>query len=278
MSGCLFVKDMESQILSKKSPMFYISKEYLKKEKAAKNVTDVSIVEEVHELGFFFKRGREEEENEEDTDLTSTFQVPIIKQELDNTSSYMNIGSFQQEIISMCMRESKPENLLFSALAHCIEEKRDDSDTKSVKPEDKKRKFSTDSLHKRLKRLFVTFLQKQFVRLFSYEAPKVPKASVSNVTIQYNKTFLNYNVGEFYFNMCNTEINNPFRDEEKASFLNCKIKDLYQLYSKNFLDHDLKKLKEKESEPYCEKLKKKSLAFLDYYTYLKPFQKKIKIR
>jgi len=226
-----------------------------------------------------FKRERLEQFDrigDEDRQTHTDFLSPLAKIEpLIDDFCFRNICNFQKEITSMCLRESFPEHLIFPSLS------RNGNSQKIIppkKPEDKKRKFSTDSLHKRIKRIFISFIQKNFSKHFTLTPPKVPKHSVSNVTIKYNKIFLEMSVKEFYLQMCGFDLGlyQTSYSEDQEVFLNCKIKDCYKFYTKNFLENDLKKLKEKESEQYCEKIRKRSLAFLDYYTYLKPFQKKLK--
>jgi hypothetical protein len=214
------------------------------------------------------------DESSDSEELSILFQFPAYFFINSEECSIRNITNFQDEMALneyTLLNKNRKSSEILEKESEFLEET-------------KRRKYSIDSLHKKLKRLFIDFLQKYYCKLFGTTGPpKISQKAISNVTIEFNKRLLSMKVNDFFKNFCN---NNPMEKlmqkgkleeiKEILVFLNKTIKDFIQFYFITVFPEDLIKLREKETVHYCSKLQQRSKIFVEYYTILKPFQKKIK--
>ena len=154
------------------------------------------------------------------------------------TESTINIENFQKHIFFLKgMNESYSNMQPFNCERNDTfiinkSEEIQKLDKKSQETGVKRRKWSNDSIHKKLKRLFLKFLQKSYGVLFQNIPPKIPQSAISDVSIKFNKGLLNYTIGEFYEKICFLEVNiNDIIDQSGIKkFLCTPLKDYYNQY------------------------------------------------
>jgi hypothetical protein len=212
--------------------------------------------------------------------LSKTIKIPFqtpLTYENDNEptdESIKNIINFQNDITLL------NNNVLFGNLTL---EKDSEGKTKSQFPDDNifvhRRKWSNDSIHKKIKRFFFKYIQNKFSVFLSRKPPKIPQKVVSDVTIKFNKFMFNLNIEEFYQKFCDFDImkliNKKMKSGEAAKeFSKYMLHDLYYKYIQDQFDTDIDRICCNESSEYYEKMKQKSRKFVEYFLKLEPFQKK----
>ena len=138
----------------------------------------------------------------------------------------------------------------------------------SKKRENKRRKWSTDSFNKKIRRFFFNFLNKYFEYLFLIKSPSIPRYIMIDATKKFNKILFNQKVCDFYQNYCNLNLINSKLNMDnlnKGLFLNSSISNFYSFYLLFHFQNDLDKLKKKESVKYIEKFILLSMKLSDYY-------------
>jgi hypothetical protein len=173
----------------------------------------------------------------------------------EDDSSQKNIEIFQKEIM---LSNNSLQLLYFNA-----------------ELESKRRKWSTDSIHKKIKRLFFCFIKASFFAVTGEKSPKIPHQVISNVTLNYNKSLFNMNVINFFSNFCCFKKIEGNLKENANFFFQTTLRDLYIFYVKNIIQKDLSEISRKESDLYNFTLVRKSLVFLDFYDKKRTEKKKV---
>jgi hypothetical protein len=191
---------------------------------------------------------------------------PISCFEEDFLSKVVNIKHFQKEIDEM--KGSK-----------CNIINKEIKQNKYPKEEKYRRKYSTDSQHKKIKRFFFLYLRWFCSETLKTTLPKIPNFVITNVTITFNKHVFDLDIRDFFKEFCKFSF---FPNEKERNFdlkeemlLTSKIKDFYSFYLNNQFEKDLNLLKRKESLMYLQIFKKRGINLIDYYSQLEPFKKKL---
>ena len=188
--------------------------------------------------------------------------------------SIKNIINFQKDI-ALYNNNDPAENLAIK--------QEDQGITNSLTPDENlfvhRRKWSNDSIHKKIKRFFFKYIQNKFSFVLSRKPPKIPQNVISNVTIKFNKYMFNLNIEEFYHKFCDLDImklinKKMISGEEANQFSKYMLQDLYHKYIEDQFDIDIDRICNNESTEYYEKIRQKSRKFVDYFLKLEPFQKK----
>lgn len=141
----------------------------------------------------------------------------------------------------------------------------------------RRRKFSNDSIHKKIKRFFLIFLCQRFKEIFKITSPKIPQQVVMNVSISFNKEMLKLSIKDFYSNLCNTDLQDFHNSEEQTNFLNTSLTSFYDEYLSQKLAYDIDELRQKETREYTMKVYKEAQNFTTYFSVMKPFIKQSKL-
>jgi len=212
--------------------------------------------------------------------LSKTIKIPFqtpLTYENDNVptdESIKNIINFQNDIT--LLNNNVP-------LGNLTIEEEIEGKSKSPFPDDSvfvhRRKWSNDSIHKKIKRFFFKYIQNKFTFFMSRKPPKIPQIVVSDVTIKFNKFMFNLNIEEFYQKFCDLDIlklvNKKMKSGEAAyKFSKFMLQDLYYKYIQDQFDTDIDRICCNESSEYYEKMRQKSRKFVEYFLKLEPFQKK----
>ena len=83
-------------------------------------------------------------------------------------------------------------------------------------------------------------------------------------------------IKQFYERFCT----HKFPEEntsEQSSFINLQLKEFYNVYLEERFNDDFLKLQINETVDYYQKVLAKALKFINYYSLMKPFQKKINL-
>ena len=198
----------------------------------------------------------------ESLDKLVKFFIPNLQHEFDIPSpDISNIMMIQNEI---SMINQKPQNILQLLNNHpkpifkCILKKH----------ENKRRKWSRDSINKKIRRFFFNFLQKYFQSLFLIKSPPIPRCIIINATKKFNKVLFIQKVHDFYINYCNLNLFDSklnIDDLNKVLFFDSSISNFFSFYLLIQFQNDLDILKKKESVKYIEKFILKSMKLCDYY-------------
>jgi len=147
----------------------------------------------------------------------------------------------------------------------------------------RRRKYSKDSFHKKIKRLFMNFLRKHCQRIVTTKLAKIPQKVITDVSITYNKKLFQSTINEFFTSFCHINIEEDAKNEGKVidqklrKFLDLPLKDCFRNhYLKDYFYNDLLIIQQKENESFCNKLQELSKTFIDYYLSFKPYQKKFR--
>jgi hypothetical protein len=192
----------------------------------------------------------------------------------EHEESIRNIINFQENI--KLLNTSSPGNL------ELLEQERKERIKKRWKKpiilETKRRKWSNDSIHKKIKRFFFIFLQGRIKSFINRDPSKIPYEIVSNSSIQFNKPLLISTVEEFYEKYCSISFNKDKMKEEKTEFeklMKYQVKDIYsEFISTKTFNRNLKEMRKKESSAYCKRFLEVALNLVNYYVFLLPFKKK----
>jgi len=144
------------------------------------------------------------------------FQSPVYQiscYDEDFLSNVVNIKNFQREI-----EEMKGSN--------CNIINKETNQNKYPKEEKHRRKYSTDSQHKKIKRFFFLYLRSFLSETFKTTMPKIPNFVITNVTITFNKHVFNLHIRDFFKEFCDFSF---FRDEKER---NLELKEELLLTSK----------------------------------------------
>jgi len=286
----MFSKNSSSETLnSQEAKNGTISKCLTKRKKSADSYDSfVNISSENSRKADISLPDNNNEGNEDNQDskeeMSVNFLTPTVNSNNKDEVCFKNILNFQKELHPTPHIEKKePPGDKIGTTRREHDKKMIIFEKKQYKNENERRKYSIDSLHKKIKRLFFDFLENKIKMVFDVSnPPKIPHNTISNVTIKYNKKILSYTISEFYLHICNYNFNQKIKENagkvsnELYKFLNIKIKDYFILYFKEQFEKDLSLLAQKESVYYCNKLKQRALIFVEYYTKLKPYQKKLK--
>lgn len=204
-----------------------------------------------------------------DLTLKTIFQKPLdlTEQHEPSIETHYNIINFQN-IIRHNNLDSSPNNLevYYKDITNCKV-----SNYPNVNL--KRRKFSKDSINKKIKRFFLIFLEEKFSDIMKMLPPKIPTIVIRDVSIEFNKNILNSSIKEFYEKYCSFEFTFTFNDSSKNEFLNTSLKDFYQCYIIEKIKADLQILGKKETIEYIIKVEENAQNFINYYMLVKPFKK-----
>ncbi len=179
------------------------------------------------------------------------------------TTQY-NIKNFQNFIFYNNL-DSSPDNLEIYYL-----ETLNNKENSKSKFNLKRRKFSKDSINKKIKRLFLLFLQEKFFAVMKTHPPKIPTLVICDVSIVFNKEILNASIKSFYEKYCSFNILS--NNNDTSQFLNTRLKDFYQNYLDEKIKADLQILCNKETLEYSTKVEENAHNFINYYMSMKPFR------
>jgi hypothetical protein len=285
----MFSKNSSSETLnSQEKKNGTISKCLTKRKKSANSYeSPVNISPEISrkaEISLSLINNEFNEEQDDSEEMCVNFLTPTVNSNNKDEVCYKNILNFQNELHPAPNIEKKePVGDKLGPTRREHDKKKIIFEKKQYKNENERRKYSIDSLHKKIKRLFFDFLENKIKTLLDVSnPPKIPHNIISNVTIKSNKKILSYTISEFYLHICNYNFTQKSKENaskissELYKLLNIKIKDYFILYFKEQFEKDLSLLAQKESVYYCNKLKQRAFIFVEYYTKLKPYQKKLK--
>jgi len=285
----MFSKNSSSETLnSQEKKNGTISKCLTKRKKSANSYeSPVNISPEISrkaEISLSLINNEFNEEQDDSEEMCVNFLTPTVNSNNKDEVCYKNILNFQNELHPAPNIEKKePVGDKLGPTRREHDKKKIIFEKKQYKNENERRKYSIDSLHKKIKRLFFDFLENKIKTLLDVSnPPKIPHNIISNVTIKSNKKILSYTISEFYLHICNYNFTQKSKENaskissELYKLLNIKIKDYFILYFNEQFEKDLSLLAQKESVYYCNKLKQRAFIFVEYYTKLKPYQKKLK--
>ena len=194
------------------------------------------------------------------------FEMPLEISENNESSitTHYNIKYLQNSLLYSNL-DSSPDNL--EIYYHETINKNENNQTNF---HSKRRKFSKDSINKKIKRLFLLFVQEKFFAVMKTHPPEIPTLVICDVSIVFNKEILNSSVKLFYEKYCsfNTSSNN----DDTSLFLNKRLKDLYQTYLDEKIKADLQILCNKETLEYSSKVEENAHNFINYYMSMKPYR------
>lgn len=145
----------------------------------------------------------------------------------------------------------------------------------------KKRKYSLDSFHKKIKRNFFNFVLNNQVKLFHVSPKKKQQKDISDVSIANVREFLSQTIEQFISKYCNIDRENGLNPKQNGlkinieERLNCKLQDYFSEFLQSqefgkFLNSNLRK----EKQRYMDSLNSYAMEFVSYFFNTKDLKRK----